>query len=251
MSTNIINAFGPTGSWKDYFAFPFIQALKKDGYKSIHVRSSGNLGLAIANAAKEYDMGCRVEGNDMPDLYNHMLRLLGAEIVQSDREAPSDCYKYLPYVDSAYAQGARRGYHEIAKNIVASGIPDIVAMPACYGDGALGVVEGLREIIGTGKALPMIILGRCLPHAAPDATSINTDQTSSRIKHLIDHGALSEMLGNEDIYLAKKSLKKNGHAVEFSAAAGQAAVDALPARMVAGKKIAVVLSAIERHESGT
>ncbi len=236
---------GPTGSWKDRYAAALLPLIKSWQYKKIALRSSGNLGLAIAFQAKKFGIKCFIEPSDgTPEFYYSLWENYDAQIVSLVEDIIDvDTYDIKDPNNNNRRPGFV-GYGNIADEIVKSigKMPDMIALPCCYGDGAIGIANRFQE----RYQLPEIILG-CASGNEAAATSIATDSTSINVQKLLNLGALRISVNQKTLYDAQKFLVMQGIKAELSSVAGLAALGMLSDKDIADKTIAIVVSAIERN----
>jgi threonine synthase len=189
---------GETGSHKDMWAASAIQLVKEKNYKKVVVMSSGNLGLAIAAKARREHIDCVViTWGTLPKEYVPLFEKWGAHLIQV-KDGAEESVVFEKYVRNGYfplsLTATQRevgnlpgieGYKVVVDQIVASlhRMPDVVILPAGFGDLAQGIFDGFKEM--KGEHLPQFILVRARFPEGSLARSIAVNETTPSVQSIV------------------------------------------------------------------
>jgi threonine synthase len=168
----------PTGSYKDRMAAVVIARARAVGAKTVTIASSGNAGAALAAYATVAGLRCVVFTSASASLaMKAQMRALGAQVVAL-AESPQrwtimsqaierygwyPASNYLatpvgsnPYGVEAYKTVAFEVWEQLGRDV-----PDVMALPVCYGDGLAGTARGFGELqeLGFTRRTPRLVAG--------------------------------------------------------------------------------------------
>ena len=256
--------FSVTQSYKDRIGAAAVAEALQAGAKKVVVTSSGNQGLAIAHAAQAANIPCLVLAvRDILPAYKQQLQRLGAQLelvpdmkVRSvrlhEREAEGwFALSVIPEDRGRRVQPGKSGYAAIAREIVdALGrAPDILILPACFGDGSTGILLGFRELArARGTGIPRFVMLRAT-YAEHLAFSITSDITTPEIAAALEATqGVSMYFTNEEFLEAQRLGRQAGLDLETAAAAPFLGLRKLAAGpgLPAGSTVVLLLTAVNR-----
>jgi len=165
----------PTWSYKDRLVATAVTHARARGAERIVVSSSGNAGAAAAAYAARAGMECVVLTiADVPDTMKVLMQAFTPHVVALQRPADRWVLMRQLVVDHGWAPtsgfldppiGSNSfgvdGYKTIAYELVADlgRAPDVVVIPAAYGDGLIGVHRGFDDLrrLGIVDRVPRLV----------------------------------------------------------------------------------------------
>lgn len=253
---------GPTGSYKDRIAPVIIEEAIKVGARGVVVSSSGNFGLAVAEAAKQKNIACVVLGlMDMLPFYKDEIVARDAtlEFFSNTEESYRRLDEYrnqgyflasIPFEDRTQKDApGTTGYIAISEEIVSTlgVVPDFVILPTCYGDGAKALLQGFA---GLNSKPPQFVLVRNKETEDDIVYSISTNETTPQVEYVLENS------NGIDLYLSEKDFvegqavlrEKDTQNVEVSSGGVVPALKRLAEAGTFSKTdtVVVILTAIQR-----
>jgi threonine synthase len=165
----------PTWSWKDRLAAVAVTRARDRGADTVVVATTGNHGAATAAYAAAAGMRCvALTLASVPQTMKTLMQAYGASVVALPEPAdrwhlmrllvaqrgwePLSGYCDPPIGSNPFGVD---GYKTIAYEIVEdlAAVPDVVVVPAAYGDGLAGIVRGFEDLVtlGVTDRLPRMV----------------------------------------------------------------------------------------------
>ncbi|WP_219463930.1 threonine synthase [Nonomuraea rhizosphaerae] len=165
----------PTWSYKDRLAAVAVTRAQQAGADTVVVSTSGNHGAAVAAYAAAAGLRCvALTTTSVPEVMRTLMQSYGADVValpdsgarwtlmrQAVREhgwTPMSNHHAPPIGSNPFGvDGYKTIAYEIARDLGRA--PDVVVVPAAYGDGLTGITRGFADLLGLGviTALPRMV----------------------------------------------------------------------------------------------
>lgn len=270
----------PSGSYKDRGSAILVNALHRDGVRSVHEDSSGNAGASLAAYGAAAGMDCTIyipaatSAGKRVQIAAHGARLVPVDGPREEsaraaaRAAEAGTSHYASHNwDPLFVEGVKTVAYELWEQHGFTA-PDVVFAPLGYGSVVLGLARGFAELAGAGAIdrVPRIYgcqAAACAPlerafragrddalEAVPTAPTVAEGIAASapiRAREVLEWtarcGGKIVAVSEEGILSAWRGLARLGLYVEpTSAVAPAAARSALAAGELADERIAVVLT---------
>jgi threonine synthase len=257
----------PTWSFKDRLGTLALSWARAHGRRGVAVSSSGNAGATAAAYAARAGMPCIVfTTRSFAGPMLRFMRSFGAMVVATptapDRwvlnRAVAKEWGFMPVSNLANpplgshpvaVEGCKTIAYELVEDLGGE-VPDVVIIPAAYGDSTSGIYRGFRDLLEAGviDRLPRIVAAETYPsltQALRDgaetpppvdgsgslASSVATPQgTFQSLRALRETNGAAVAVTNEEIERARTELReREGLLVEFSSAMPLAAARKLVA----------------------
>lgn len=158
----------PTWSYKDRLAAVAVNKAAADGADTVVVATTGNHGAAVAAYAAGAGIGCvALTLTSVPTTMRTLMQAYGARVFAyesgPDRWAvmaaavaehgwvPMSGFRNPPIGSNPFGvDGYKTLAYEIWQDL--GEVPDVVVMPAAYGDGLAGVHRGFADLVALGMA---------------------------------------------------------------------------------------------------
>ena len=255
----------PTWSFKDRLGTLAVSWARAHARRGIAVSSSGNAGATAAAYAARAGLACIVfTTRSFPGPMLRFMQSFGAMVVctptATDRwvlnRAVSKEWGFMPLSNlmsppvgshPVAIEGCKTIAYELVEDL-GGHAPDVVVIPAAYGDSTAGIHRGFRDLVEAGVTdrLPRIVvaetypsLTRALAEDSPTppavdgsgslASSVATPQgTFQALRAVRESGGTAVVVSNDEIERARTALReREGLLVEFSSAMPLAAVKKL------------------------
>jgi threonine synthase len=156
----------PTWSWKDRLAAVAVTRAMERGSDTIVVATTGNHGAAAAAYAAAAGLSCvALTLASVPETMKTLMQVYGADVVALP--APADRWHLMRelvrtrgwepvsgYCDPPIGSNpfGVDGYKTIAYEIFEqlAAVPEVVVVPAAYGDGLAGILRGFEDLLALG-----------------------------------------------------------------------------------------------------
>ncbi|MCC7367103.1 MAG: pyridoxal-phosphate dependent enzyme [Chloroflexi bacterium] len=168
----------PTGSYKDRMAAVIVARAREAGATTVTIASSGNAGAALAAYATVAGLRCVIfTSESAPLAVKAQMRALGAQVVALSSSPQrwtimaqaierygwyaasnyqADPVGSNPYGVEAYKTVAFEVWEQLGRDV-----PDVMALPVCYGDGLAGTARGFVDLqdLGFTRRVPRLVAG--------------------------------------------------------------------------------------------
>ena len=257
----------PTWSFKDRLGTLAVSWARANGRRGIAISSSGNAGATAAAYAARAGLACIVfTTRSFPGPMLRLMRSYGAMVVAAptgpDRwvlnRAVVEEWGFMPVSNlmnppigshPVAIEGCKTIAYELVEDLGGEA-PDVVVIPAAYGDSLSGIFRGFEDLVAAGRLdrLPRLVAVEAYPSltralaedaATPPAvegagslaSSVATPQgTFQSLRALRASGGLAVAVSNEETERARTELReREGLLVEFSSALPFAAARKLAA----------------------
>jgi threonine synthase len=269
----------PTWSFKDRLGTLAVSWARANGRRGLAISSSGNAGATAAAYAARAGLACIVfTTRSFPGPMLRLMRSYGAMVVAAptgpDRwvlnRAVVEEWGFMPVSNlvnppigshPVAIEGCKTIAYELVEDLGGE-TPDVVVIPAAYGDSLSGIFRGFEDLVAAGRLdrVPRLVAVEAYPSltralaedaATPPAvegagslaSSVATPQgTYQSLRALRASGGLAVAVSNEETERARTELReREGLLVEFSSAMPLAAVRKLVADGVLSERERVVL----------